>query len=65
MGVSMATERPILDALKQAFAAMIPVLLAWLMKMMVPATPALKVAQQTETSPGTNGDSPVGPSVDV
>ena len=50
MGVSMATERPILDALKQVFAALIPVLLQWLLKLAIPATPTPKVASRDEKS---------------
>jgi hypothetical protein len=61
----MAEDRPILNALKQAFAAMIPVLLAWLMKMMVPAATTVKVASRTKkVSDATNGSSG-GTSVEV
>lgn len=65
MGVSMATERPILDALKQALAAMIPVLLAWLMKMMVPTVPLKVASTRTKKASDATNDSSGGSSVEA
>jgi hypothetical protein len=43
----VAKDRPILNALKQAFAALIPVLVALLLKIATQPVPAVKVASQT------------------
>lgn len=61
----MATERPILDALKQAFAALIPVLLQWFLKLAIPTTPAVKVASRTKKTSDATSDSSGGTSVDA
>lgn len=55
----MATERPILNALKEAFAAMIPILLQWFLKLAIPTTPAVKVAatRTKKASDATNDSS--------
>ena len=61
----MATERPILDALKQVFAALIPVLLQWLLKLAIPATPTPKVASRTKKASDVGNGSSGGTSVEA
>ena len=53
----MGSDRPILDALKQAFAEMIPVLLAWLLKLLSSSSSTAAAAGKRKKASDVTSDS--------